>query len=89
MMLRVLPWPNSVRQIELVNDIDYEARQVRLGQPIFHRGWQQIRRSAIYRTEIGHGNTLGIIKRDSLMTTPLSHCSLRSDYFGQLSPTGC
>ena len=54
--------PGQRREIELIDDIDYEARQVILGQPILHRGWQQKRRGAIDRTEIDHSNKLGSVK---------------------------
>ncbi len=81
--------PGERRQIELIDDVDHEARQVILGQPVLHRGRQQKRRGAIYRTEIDHGYTLGIIKRDSLMTKSLTYRSARSGYFGRVSPTGC
>ena len=43
--------PGERRQIELIDDIDHEARQVVLGQPILHRGRQQIRRRAVYRSK--------------------------------------
>ena len=39
------------QQIELIYDIDYEARQVIFGQPIVHSLQPQQRRCAIYRTE--------------------------------------
>jgi hypothetical protein len=75
--------PGERRKIELIDDIDHEARQMILGQPIVHRGRQQIRRGAIYRTEIDHGYTPGIVEQDNTMTKAFTDSS------GRLSPTGC
>ena len=74
--------PGERRHIELIDNVDHEAREVVLGQPIFHRGRQQIRRGAVYRPEIGHGYTPGIVQQDDAMTIALINSSER------LSPTG-
>jgi hypothetical protein len=54
------------RQIQLINDVDYKARQMIFAQPVIDRGWQQKRRSAIYRTEVGHSYSLATISRTHL-----------------------
>ena len=75
--------PAQRREIKLIDDIDHEARQVILGQPILHRGRQQKRCGSIDRTEIIHDYILGRIKPDNIMTSAFINSS------GPLSPTVC
>ncbi len=41
--------PSDLAQIELIDNLNHETRLVILGQPVIHRGWQQVRRVSIHR----------------------------------------
>lgn len=89
--------PAQRREIELIDDIDDKARQVILGRPLIHRGWQQVCRVSIHRRKSCHSfaSSMGAMSMpmngyplDS-MTRFMTRDMVISMTNRQLSPTGC